>query len=207
MPEPVKFPMLEDLHCRSACCCCHCGLNCDWRHCCGVGDETSLCCLNGSLNCSLQTVQDKQYGRAFQRMITSCTILNCEMDEGCDMCRCMGKGLVLCCFKTASQQSMQCCPEPFYACQKRSHFFCYYGKCNAPCPATNDVPCEIGLFGIMCMNKGHLIEKFENEHPEDFYHGFVDEPMEPVTVTTSRRSKGGAPGSSDEMIRTISSAL
>lgn len=137
---------------------------------------------------------------AVWRQIVGCTCLQCE--EDCKVCDVSGKMLAFCCIANQSTYNVQCCPKPFRCCEIQEHLLCVYTKSGC---CSEEVPCEVALFGVHCKDGRDLVKTYEEQHPEEFIGG---EPqvqpeiqatvVEGVVVSTT---KGGAPSGSDTMIR------
>lgn len=57
---------------------------------------------------------------------------------------------------------------------------CVYSK--ASFPVRDEVPCEIGICGIMCLDKSEAIRKYESKNPEEVGFNQVKAVGGPVTA-------------------------
>eukprot|EP01062_Namystynia_karyoxenos_P029746 TRINITY_DN222_c0_g3_i1.p2 TRINITY_DN222_c0_g3~~TRINITY_DN222_c0_g3_i1.p2 ORF type:complete len:184 (+),score=72.29 TRINITY_DN222_c0_g3_i1:88-639(+) len=139
---------------RWACFCSHCS-------CCHTPKDEQ-----GERQCCSGGVQSKCLWCSNQGM---CTCLNCnettkaccngDSTNGCcdqrpkdGMEICYGAGGSICCCCYQSQQACICNSKDGSTCCKlRRWCMCFYDACALPCD--EDVPCELGVCGCMCINK------------------------------------------------------
>ncbi|KAJ1454098.1 hypothetical protein M885DRAFT_566574 [Pelagophyceae sp. CCMP2097] len=162
----TRMPPVDKLCCRTACCCCHSG--CHFHDCptcfaCFVKD--SFCCDLLRAEKALHCVQAGG-ARALASSKGSCRQCACEVwDERCVFCISSDRAVQWWCIEGASLLSCHCAKcEAFTLGATRSQSCCVFQRCAFPC--TEDVPCEIGCCGLMCLGKVAQIQKWEADNPD-----------------------------------------
>jgi len=179
--RPVKFPLSDKIMLKTACCCCNCGFNFDegWV---GMGKQSELCCYSGAGNCLVLCSEDPKYGRACQGF--SCLYKNCSCESGQPVIPMLQTSACLfcCVFQADNSAKVECCPKPMSIWYEREHFCCCWRKTSCPFCGSEDVPCEIGCCGIMCMAKPDATKDFEQKYPELFLGTATVEPAPAVVA-------------------------
>jgi hypothetical protein len=165
-PYTVSIPPVEVLALRTACCCQYCGCNCDPKYNpIGCAQEIAQCCVVGSGGCAIATGDLKKRGCRLADCLAK--VLACEETNAINpnefICsEFSSTGMCCCCFVGGNKTKVSFCPAPFTCCSETFQCCCCYGRCSFPC---NDfVPMEIGLCGVMCIDKKETIAKAEEDY-------------------------------------------
>lgn len=144
MPSAPK----EELWAKTACCCCSGALWCSPHlspsdpkpGCCSVTSNNICCCLNLENDCALNLVPN-----ALCRL-APCVCCGCDKDENgqCGFTIAKITGSCLFCYGMTG-----CTIVPPRTCIQTAGNCCCC-DCRTAFPCTADVPCEVGLCGIMC---------------------------------------------------------
>ena len=175
---------MEDLSCRSGCCCLYFGYTCKPEHR-PVGStlETTCCCTQTQCGLLLQTAPEKKRTCLGGEDVMNC--LTCEeqsqgefivMEESCE-------GNCCCCWEGGGSNKVSCCPTPMTCYGCLGQCCCLYFRLSFPCNDTT--PCEVGCCSLMCMNKIETIKEAEAALREK---ARASEAVEAVII-----EKGGSP--------------
>jgi len=193
-----KNPAVDDLWLKTACCCYHCGFS--------FGE--GLCAIRRGSNCCWGCYQDAGIFSCFDKNTSRAACLKsagntkcyqCEFDETC-LCTQDLTQLNLCWCLALESKSVMRVPDCSGSCMYgKAQDFCMYSK--FACPCNEEVPCELGLCGIMCCSKKASIQAWEAAHPELVGTGSVAASSPPPQVAQVAPAKdGGAPPRPDDAV-------
>jgi hypothetical protein len=123
---------------------------------CGCTDELTLACFQFRQGCQLNTGVVKKRGCRISQAAAQCLV--CEQVEGSDarpgellITSLASTGQLLCCCDNGVLTKISCCPQPLNLCSGQGQILCLYYRCAIPC---NDLtPCELGLGGVLCVDR------------------------------------------------------
>lgn len=161
----VQVPSVEKLNCRTACCCCYIGCACGSPvQCFACRDAANLCgcCdLRDSISC-LDLSEDHACCKG--TYMSKC--LSCDHpDESSILCESVAEFISCCCCKCERMFRGSCSSQKCSCCYARTQRCCIYSKVSLP--VSDEVPCELGLCGLMCLNKSATIKTYESKNPEE----------------------------------------
>mmetsp|Transcript_9769 Transcript_9769/g.27961 ORF Transcript_9769/g.27961 Transcript_9769/m.27961 type:complete len:168 (+) Transcript_9769:262-765(+) len=140
-----SFPSISDMCCKTACCCWNLQWFCKIPKCLGCYSETQCCCFQCRSSLGLK---DEPESLFLLDVGNDC--LPKDLSPLCST----GARMVCCCmFETALSTT----------CDRKLQHHCIYCRNTTCCldtrlaiPPKDDVPFQIGLLGVMCVDRNHL---------------------------------------------------